>query len=712
VKTVLKATVEQPRQYFKRSKDWRAAVPMSIETTQNPRLRAVPSYHYSGAFARRVRRVVEDFAPDAIALELPTCAAGELEWALQQWPRPAASLCDVPSGGSLSRVLFPFVAGDSILEAARLASAGGISAPAIDLPLAVQQSIEPIREARLVSGEPQWPDAAWCERVGWESEAWQALLEEWSGPPSPLDEAREAHMARALCGLLDAGRRVLWVGGAAHWARLRRRVGERDFGSKYLPSPWPAPAAPPIFERVHLEPSALLFLTGVAPFLSQRYARTEDAYDEAGALGEAAAQALRPRREHGPLLLLESPAQGADDGEEGAENSVARGLEEELCVPADAARVLVYARNLAATRGPRVTPRVGEMLRAALGVVGPFYGGRLFDILVGPDNGAPKSNQHEQDVPGTLPSLSYRRLGDESGLWRGGELVLAAPFWPAAGGEAWVVRPTPPLEESWPPTFEERGGSGNPLWLCHPSDRLAYRDFVRYALRVASQHAAREPRSEPLLVGLGDGIDARATLRARAAGRSEVWVREVAHAPLKITNAALDWEYSSEQAPALQDHSAEHGGWIDPSEYFSIGSASRERGVYRVLRAAPILQIDRRDWTLLTLDAGNFAEGDRETFYTRVIYPLVTVPREHDNIYEWLDIMFRFCAGKDFAYISHYVPSARIHAIARRHRVRVHHVPLSLIPRALLRRNRYFRFGEVSSPLWQDSMTDSFKRGI
>ena len=47
-----------------------------------------------------------------------------------------------------------------------------------------------------------------------------------------------------------------------------------------------------------------------------------------------------------------------------------------------------------------------------------------------------------------------------------------------------------------------------------------------------------------------------------------------------------------------------------------------------------------------------------------------------DDVYDWLELVFTFCEGKPFVYYSQYVPSARIHALARSHKVRLRWCPL------------------------------------
>jgi hypothetical protein len=74
----------------------------------------------------------------------------------------------------------------------------------------------------------------------------------------------------------------------------------------------------------------------------------------------------------------------------------------------------------------------------------------------------------------------------------------------------------------------------------------------------------------------------------------------------------------------------------------------------------------------------------------------------NSTLYEWLEIMFEFCAGKPFAYYSMYVPSPEIHRLAWRHKVRVVHFPLQQLSIRLLERHRSFRFFQLTLKQWEE----------
>lgn len=191
---------------------------------------------------------------------------------------------------------------------------------------------------------------------------------------------------------------------------------------------------------------------------------------------------------------------------------------------------------------------------------------------------------------------------------------------------------------------------------------------------------------------------------------------------LNITNAAIDYASESEDAEMLQGQRArasmaiglldprsprfnkDHDtGWLDPT-CLHVGAISRETTSGKVLQphGKPCLVVRRqREFSLITLDVPSWYRGmeyERKDFIGRVTLPLADLPKEEDNLYGWLRVMFTFCRGKPFAYFSKYVPSARIHRLASAHNVTLIHIPLSLIPSRLREMHRPFRFLLLSSP--------------
>jgi hypothetical protein len=122
---------------------------------------------------------------------------------------------------------------------------------------------------------------------------------------------------------------------------------------------------------------------------------------------------------------------------------------------------------------------------------------------------------------------------------------------------------------------------------------------------------------------------------------------------------------------------------MDPSERCAIGGLA---GITRW-----------REWSFVTFDHPTFETGPASgPFWDRVIEPFVNLKEGRNDIYHWLELVFT-CEGKPFVYYSAYRPSARIHALARSHKVQLRWCPLSHLSSALRARHgtwRQLRLGE------------------
>jgi hypothetical protein len=160
-------------------------------------------------------------------------------------------------------------------------------------------------------------------------------------------------------------------------------------------------------------------------------------------------------------------------------------------------------------------------------------------------------------------------------------------------------------------------------------------------------------------------------------------------------------------APDTPYSDATSRGWIDP-DLLGVGSASWEVRNSVELRSEPFwMQQNYREVSLITLDAPTWIEGNsgtRKSFYDIVIKELVDLKEtpEDNNIYAWLEVMFKFCRNKPFAYYSLYEPSPRILSIGSKFGVRVIHVPLTLIPERMLQRHQSFKFMRMTASQWED----------
>lgn len=642
-----------------------------------PRVRnllAVPSQHFEPLFAQAARQAFGDFRPSVVAVEAPAALAPAVDEALTAWPRAV---------GLLARgVLWPLVPGDSIVEAWRLARDAGIPVVGVDLLVAGPGE----RTLVTVPG----PDLA--RSGGALFRKVTAGILDAAGPPSDGDLAREAHMARRLAALMAEHARVLWVGGLAHWGRLAGRIEAGDFE---------APAVEPLRvsrpRLVRLAPSAILRLTGRIPALLAAYAVDPDRYDESAAIRRLALDALRQARRR--PAGAEPPGAGlARAGEVAAPGGG---------TAADVARALLYARNLAASRRLTERPTLGELLTAASATLGNRYAGWLSRLVL------------REPAPGrgrAWPVLAWVGERRARGFAAAGRRIRVTPRWAAvaSGVESWVPggdEATRRVDDR-PYRHVPRARADDTFrWKTYPPDEEAYEAYVGYVLRqVAAARPGEEPVAAPIVSGVRDGLDVRATIRHWPEG--DIYVREGDARRLAVTNGIIDYS-SAREGTAIhlgRSDRARFGGWNDPS-CRHVGSVSREVH-FDVVQERPCqVTRRRRELSMITLDATTSVDGDeRQSFYRRVIDPLVHLAPRDDYLYTWLEVMFRFCRGKRVAYYSRYVPGPRVHAVARRHRVEVLHVPLGRIPPALLARHRCFRLLWLTRPQW-DALLERIPEG-
>jgi len=374
--------------------------------------------------------------------------------------------------------------------------------------------------------------------------------------------------------------------------------------------------------------------------------------------------------------------------------------EVETSAPIDVARILQYARNLAAVEDLRERPNFAELLTAAAATIGPRYAGRLYELAMNESTSAhmPK-----------LDALEWE-LVDGRERYRCGKRILGSqPWWTPRGGLPLTSleikrRARDEFFKDLPPGKKDRV-----VWVCAPNDENDYVAFVEYVLRRASLTDPEETKSAPFQIGMRDGLDVRATLRNWSEGT--IYVREDQRGHLNFRNGAIDWINASEHSDLLTGK-VSGGGWTDP-DLTQLGSCSRETREADIIQRDPWIQRDHREFTFVTLDAPTSWDHSSRggsvqtpaTFYRRVIVPLVDLKlqsQKNNNLYEWLEIMFRFCVGKPFAYYSMYIPSPTIHRIAWQHKVRLVHFPLQRLPTRLLERHKMFRQFRLNREQWKE----------
>jgi hypothetical protein len=625
-------------------------------------LMAVPSYHYHPVFAQELQRALASFKPTAIALEVSELWAKEFEWGVSCWPSPMASFA--------SHTFAPVVPGDSMVEALRLGRQTGLPVFFVDLELPY-----PIkREMRSIL-----PDPAFAPRIGNLFVETVDALETAAAAPEEGDIAREAYMARRLCDLIAKFERVIWVGGMAHWARIRRRLEQKNFDGLAPPQAQP----PQWFTRMRLEWSALHRFTHRLPFQVAQFARHPLRYSDSKCLSRLALAAVKPER----FQLVE------------------------------VASMLVYARNLAAMNGIGETPGLWELLTSSSCVLGNEYASRLASLaLLDHFTAATKkypllTHDVEHDGDGNPIGVFHcdGKVLDGESIWGQIQPILLYRRLPSLNDINRRRKNNPATEVKASKPDEKMG------WAAYPDDEKSYEAFVRYVLEHVSGADLDETTPVPLTSGIEEGIDIRATIRHWQMG--DVYVRERSQASVRVTNGLIDWTSYDENSWILQNtvtsvrdppYSDVHdGGWIDP-DLLGVGSASWTIRDPTELQSAPFwIQRNFREVSLITLDTPTWIKGKsgaRKSFYDTVILELLDLPKtsEKNNIYNWLEVMFKFCRNKPFAYYSHYKPSPRILGIGHRFGVRVIHVPLTRIPERMLQQHHSFKFMNMSRSQWED----------
>ena len=639
-----------------------------VQTFRN--LIGIPSYHYDAVFGRIVHDQFASARPAVVALELPASFRPALAWAATCWPTPVAGF---ERGRRAMGTVMPFVPGDSIFEAFRLASQAGIEVALIDVDVSVPGEQRPPPTLALAPGFAARPGDHFFDAA-------DALNRRER--PLASDLAREAAMASALSALMAQHVSVLWVGGFAHWARIVERLRRRDFAAPDI-----VPLKRRRFTRARLGSSALVRMTGQYPSMVAAFARAPEAFDPFDAMRLLLHEAAKP----------ELRGRGTRPVGKGKEM-----LPSEPAAAIDLARTGLYARNLAATARISQQPQLAELVLAASATIGPCYAARLFELATA---------EHVSTPSEALDALTFavdrRTKGSEqveAGFYFRGRRLSAEPWCPVP----WPIVETPDVAQL---TRAARDAHYEDLpdarpgeefhWQAYPPDQEAYEEFVRYALRRASQLDRVDGPSAPFVSGLESGVDVRTTIRFWH--EDQVYVRRQLRGSESIRNGVIDWTSRTEDSKVLRGGGGGGAGWNDPDSTV-IGCVSRVIG-HETISVQGESEVTRRprEWSFVTLDHPVYeTRSGTGALFDRVISPLVDLERRpRDNVYGWLELVFQFCEGKPFAYYSQYVPSARIYALARAHKVRLQWCPLGQLSAALLARHRFWHQLWLSDSQWR-----------
>jgi hypothetical protein len=535
-------------------------------------LRAVPAVHYRLVFAERVNHLCmdPDTRPDAIAVELgPETTAAAALWLGEIGVGPG-SKTDLPCMLGLTRpnryirasvrdrairlqeatgkdlnqlpadLLKQFLGysavtvlylspTDSIIEAIRCSLELQVPLYGIDL----EQTAEARRPDRLI--EDPTLDGGNIEKYVELNGCYAA-----SQRDEEIDRRREVAMAARLKTVLEKHDRVLFTCGLAHWLAIRDLLLDADLR--------PAPVSeaheidPVGFRRVVVHPLLAIYHMDVLPALTERYQNRrkpadrrrviEDRIDPSALLAELLKMAYR---EHF-LKRRPGPSPHIDPADEVLEpvDQLDR-LLEDWEASQDFERLLT---NLCLVKQALV-PDIFTVMAAAQGTMSPRFCERLVDVLMQFTWAAPS------DHPG-LPLLAPSPAEPGSDLraeYVGPDGSHGSYFFidPQPGGGSYKVKIRVPWQWQGGPG-ESSGEETDPGMILNwpPIDQLLTAMSL-HAMRVAANQRDRV-RVEPFEGGLLDGLDIKATLRARSRGDTRFYIRNKSAYQRRQTSHDDEWD--------------------------------------------------------------------------------------------------------------------------------------------------------------------------
>lgn len=468
----------------------------------------LPTLHQSVEFAVLVRRAFFALRPTAVAIELPRTIEEAFRRAVLRLPLLTVALW--PDGEETVYLLVE--PHEPMVEAARLALENGASLHLVDR----DDGSYPLRREVL-------PDPYALTRTG-PAPFVAAVLDAFPPSSDDADVLRERAMAVRLSRLVDAGERVLWVGGAGHVRGILRALAE--------------PLAEPL-GRVKREGVRVASLAQESsrevmseiPFVSAAYER---------ARGTGAAFAFDDDTD--TLRVVDRLLREAAE-----RYRVSRDEE----VPRTAFRALrQFSRNLALLENV-LTPGFYELVVAARGVVDDDYAWEVFDL------GA------TWPWPDATASLPVVKLTGED-LHLEGKPVRFRRRFP---GKERRLRDLPlrrrPKEKKPGDWKRLKFGSG----ICsHPPEDVAVERFGdrlrRRAIRLLSEDSRRVA---PFTTSLLDGVDVRESLRHHHEGR--LWVFEEARIRGGAGSVVVVFDEDEEKYAWRTTWMGEHGQESDMAFY-------------------------------------------------------------------------------------------------------------------------------------------------
>ncbi len=512
------------------------------------RLLIVPVVHGRMEAAKRVRRALERFRPEAVAVEIPETLAAPFARAVGRLPLLSILRWreSGPDGKQAYLIVEP---ADGAVEAARWALEHGAELVCAD------------RDSEGYGGRNDLvPDSFALDRLG--EERFDRLCAAGLAPSDEDDARREETMAFHVRRLLDGGKRVALVCGFAHVDAVRAKL--------------PAATVRPLgrtkreVELFHLAEEASREVLGEAPFVQAAYERwrggapREDPAIEGGA-GESAEIVDFSSRKSGTRTRTGTKAPDPPLTEKEPEPEryqlivrLARAARKRLLdedgerMSASALAVLVrMARNWSLLAG-RLSPDVVQLVTCARGVGGDDFAWRFWELATAypwqtARPGLPVLRPTVEELYENAAHLRFRR----SQKTRRHMLRVVAP------------RPREKKPGEWKENWR-----GDSIVSYPPEDVVieGYGAFLKK--RAVGILASDHSRVEPFTTSLLDGIDLRETIR-NLVHDGRIYVRE--NRPVKGQVGAVviifDEDARDERYPWKMTWQGEHAEESDMSLY-------------------------------------------------------------------------------------------------------------------------------------------------
>ncbi len=579
----------------------------------------VPILHGSLPFALAVREAFFRERPDCVAVELPETLIEPVQRAVRRLPLLSLLRYEAGETGAVFLLVEPC---DGVFEALRLAAEHQVPAHLVD---------------RDADGYPEHqddlPDPYAMREIGYGAYADLVADALARGPRSPADQVREATMAFHVAELAARHRKVLFVCGLGHVARVRKRIEDGETGARPL-GRTRRPGVQ-VFQVHEASSREVLSEPGYVQAAFERWRREYPAAIAPTKETDAYAMARG-------LFLSARDRMLKEDGERLGARELRIGLQ--------------FARNQALARRA-LAPDLFELTVAARGVASDDFAWHVWDLGVA----YPHQPGAAVDLPVYRVTLEELQRGSKR-LWfrrrvktRRHALRLIRTRIPEPSPSAWGGKLDDPTLCSYPPEDVELESFGA-LWR----------------RRAGSILAEEHSRVLPLSCGIADGIDVRETIR-NYGHDGRVFVREERrdHGDAGALCMIFDPDDRAGRYGWTMTWQGEHD---DESDMALYATTPHEKLI------GP--QIGRAEYGgfLMTYPPGRMFHVFEDPYFD------VAETKAERLLYAAVD----YCVGRIVLYIAPRAPRQKIVQFAKRTGKKIVYLPLGQLSPAKVRRIRVF----------------------